>query len=52
MGKFMIIFPRQITAEQMGFSFDFLVARIIFAFGRNFQNLKKIPKNLPSRHTL
>ena len=52
MGKFMIIFPRQITAEQMGFSFDFLVARIIFAFGRNFQNLEKKPKNLPSKHTL
>ena len=41
MGKFMIIFPRQITAEQMGFSFAFLVARIIFALGRTFQNLEK-----------
>ena len=49
MGKFMIIFPCQITAEQMGFSFEFLVARIIFALGRTFQNLEKPPKiYLPS----
>ena len=40
----MIIFPRQITAEQMGFSFEFLVARIIFALGRTFQTLEKNPK--------
>ena len=45
----MIIFPRQITAEQMGFSFEFLVGRIIFALGRTFQNLEKNPKMyLPS----
>ena len=45
-GKFMIFFPRQITAEQMGFSFEFLVTRIIFALGRTFQNLeKKTPKS-------
>ena len=45
----MIIFPRQITAEQMGFSFEFLVARIIFALGRTFQNLEKKTKiYLPS----
>ena len=45
----MIIFPCQITAEQMGFSFDFLVARIIFALGGTFQNLEKKPKiYLPS----
>ena len=50
MGKFMIIFPRQITAEQMGFSFEFLVARIIFALGRTFQNLEKTPKISP-KHT-
>ena len=37
----MIIFPCQITAEQMGFSFEFLVARIIFALGGTFQNLEK-----------
>ena len=49
MGKFMIIFPCQITAEQMGFSFEFLVARIIFALGRTFKNLEKNPKiYLPS----
>ena len=49
MGKFMIIFPCQITAEQMGFSFEFLVARIIFALGRTFQNLEKTLKMyLPS----
>ena len=41
MGKFMIIFPQQITPEQMGFSFEFLLARIIFALGRTFQNLQK-----------
>ena len=51
MGKFMIIFPRQITAEQMGFSFEFLVARIIFALGRTFQNLEKKNKNIPPKHT-
>ena len=51
MGKFMIIFPRQITAEQMGFSFEFFLARIIFALGRTFQNLEKNPKNLPPKHT-
>ena len=51
MGKFMIIFPCQITAEQMGFSFEFLVARIIFALGRTFQNLEKNPKNVPPKHT-
>ena len=51
MGKFIIIFQRQITAEQMGFSFEFLVARIIFALGRTFQNLGKNPKNLPPKHT-
>ena len=50
MGKFMIIFPRQITAEQMGFSFEFLVARIIFALGRTFQYLEKTPKISP-KHT-
>ena len=45
----MIIFPCQITAEKMGFSFEFLVARIIFALGRTFQNLEKNPKiYLPS----
>ena len=45
----MIIFPRQITAEQMGFSFELLVARIIFALARTFQNLEKTPKiYLPS----
>ena len=44
MGKFMIIFPHQITAEQMGFSFEFLLARIIFALGRTFQNLEKTLK--------
>ena len=44
MGKFMIIFPSQITAEQMGFSFEFLLARIIFALGRTFQNLEKTLK--------
>ena len=49
MGKFMIIFPRQITAEQMGFSFEFLVATIIFALGRKFKKFKKTPKiSLPS----
>ena len=49
MGKFMIIFPCQITTEKMGFSFEFLVARIIFALGRTFQNLEKNPKiYLPS----
>ena len=34
----MIIFPHQITAKQMGFSLEFLLARIIFALGRTFQN--------------
>ena len=49
MGKFMIIFPRQITAEQIGFSFEYLLARIIFAVGRTFQNLGKTLKiYLPS----
>ena len=49
MGKFMIIFPYQITAEQMGFSFELLVTRIIFALRRTFQNLEKTPKiYLPS----
>ena len=49
MGKFMIIFPHQITAKQMGFSFEFLLARIIFALGRTFQNLEKTLKMyLPS----
>ena len=33
----------------MGFSFEFLVARIIFALGRTFQNLEKNPKNVLSR---
>ena len=47
----MIIFPCQITAEQMGFSFELLIARIIFALGRTFQNLEKNPKNLPPKHT-
>ena len=52
MEKFMIIFPRQITAEQMGFSFEFLLARIIFALGRTFQNLEKTLKMyLPSTPT-
>ena len=47
----MIIFPHQITAKQMGFSFEFLVARIIFALGRTFQNLEKTLKMyLPSTH--
>ena len=41
----MIIFPCQITAEQMGFSFEFLVARVIFALGRTFQNLEKTQKS-------
>ena len=51
MGKFMIIFPHQITAEQMGFSFEFLVARIIFALGRTFQNLEKTPqKSISQAH--
>ena len=45
----MIIFPRQITAEQMGFSFEFLVAGIIFALGRTFQNLEKNPNKEASR---
>ena len=45
MAKFMIIFPHQITAKQMGFSFEFLLARIIFALGR------KNPKNVPPKHT-
>ena len=45
----MIIFPHQITAEQMGFTFEFLLARIISALGRTFQNLEKSLKMyLPS----
>ena len=45
----MIIFPHQITAKQMGFSFELLNARIIFAVGRTFQNLEKTLKMyLPS----
>ena len=45
----MIIFPGQITAEQIGFSFELLVARIIFALGRTFQNLEKnLKMYLPS----
>ena len=50
MGKFMIIFPHQITAEQMGFSFEFLFARIIFALGRTFQNLEKALKMCLQAH--
>ena len=52
----MIIFPCQITTEKMGFSFEFLVARIIFALGRTFQNLEKNPKiylpSIPLEETL
>ena len=51
MGKFMIIFSCQITVKQIGFSFEFLLARIIFALGRTFQNLEKKPKNVPPKHT-
>ena len=51
MEKLMIIFPCQITAKQKGFSFEFLLARIIFALGRTFQNLEKKPKNIPPKHT-
>ena len=45
----MIIFSHQVTAKQMGFSFEFLLVRIIFALGRTFQNLEKTLKMyLPS----
>ena len=45
----MTIFPQQNTAEQMGFSFEFLLAGIISALRRTFQNLEKTLKMyLPS----
>ena len=41
MGKFMIIFPHQITAEQMGFSFEVLLARIILHLAELFKIWEK-----------
>ena len=52
MGKFMIIFPRQITAEQMGLSFEVSFGRIILHLAKNSTNFwKKTAKNLRPNHT-
>ena len=43
MGNFIIIFQCQITAEQMGFSFEVSLGRIILDLAKFFRNLEKIP---------
>ena len=50
MGKFMIIFPCQITARQSGFSFEFPLGRIILHLAELFKIWKK-PKNLRPKYT-
>ena len=52
MGKFMIIFPCQITAEQMGFSFEFSLGRIILHLAKLFKiSKKKLKICVPSTPT-
>ena len=45
------IFPRQITAEKIGLSFEFSLGRIILHLTKLFKIWKKKPKNLRPKHT-
>ena len=49
MGNFKIIFPCQITTEQIGLSFEFLLGRIILHLEQRFKILEKNPKKSASQ---